>query len=108
MLEVVNKTLAFHTSTNYQILAPEPFADQVHEDLVRDLARIGTQEYASDFDFHLDVYRTFKLVNDGVSAFRTSLGRDMDELTSMPLALRRVQLVLRLWVRISMDSRVRL
>ncbi|KAL1755659.1 hypothetical protein FB107DRAFT_274673 [Schizophyllum commune] len=65
VLEVVNKTLAFHTSTNYQILAPEPFADQVHEDLVRDLARIGTQEYASDFDFHLDVYRTFKLVNDG-------------------------------------------
>ncbi|KAL1695448.1 hypothetical protein GGG16DRAFT_45350 [Schizophyllum commune] len=65
VLEVVNKTLAFHTSTNYQILAPEPFADQVHEDLVRDLARIGTQEYASEFDFHLDVYRTFKLVNDG-------------------------------------------
>ncbi|KAL1704933.1 hypothetical protein EV121DRAFT_204792 [Schizophyllum commune] len=65
VLEVVNKTLAFHTSTNYQIRAPEPFADQVHEDLVRDLARIGAQEYASEFDFHLDVYRSFKLVNDG-------------------------------------------
>ncbi|KAI4523458.1 hypothetical protein K525DRAFT_361264 [Schizophyllum commune Loenen D] len=65
VLEVVNKTLAFHTSTNYQIQAPEPFADQVQEDLVRDLARIGAQEYASEFDFHLDVYRTFKLVNDG-------------------------------------------
>ncbi|KAL1745699.1 hypothetical protein HDZ31DRAFT_35878 [Schizophyllum fasciatum] len=65
VIEVVNKTLAFHTSTNYQILAPEPFSDQVHEDLVRDLARIEAQEYASEFDFHLDMYKSFKLVNDG-------------------------------------------
>lgn len=69
----MNKTLAFHTSTNYQIRAPEPFADQVHEDLVRDLARIGAQEYTSEFDFHLDVYRSFKLVNDGVSALASVL-----------------------------------
>ncbi|CAA7259117.1 unnamed protein product [Cyclocybe aegerita] len=65
IIEVVNKTLAFHTSTNYQIQVPPPFENDVHEDLHADLLRISEQEYSSDFAFHLDIYRSFKRVNDG-------------------------------------------
>jgi hypothetical protein len=65
IIEVLNKTLAFHTSVNYQIQAPEPFADDVHEDLHADLARISGQKYRSDFELHLDLSRTFKRLNDG-------------------------------------------
>jgi len=65
LVEVVNKTLAFHTSVNYQIQAPEPYLDDVHENLKADLARITQQGYPSDFDLHLDIYRSFKRANDG-------------------------------------------
>ncbi|RDB24235.1 Peptidase S41 family protein ustP [Hypsizygus marmoreus] len=65
LIEVVNKTLAFHTSVNYQIQAPEPYQHDVHEDLKADLARISRQDYASEFELHLDMYRSFKRVNDG-------------------------------------------
>lgn len=61
----MNKTLAFHASTNYQIQAPAPYDNDVHHDLHRDLARIGNTEYESEFDFHVDVYTSFKKVNDG-------------------------------------------
>ncbi|KAK0217230.1 hypothetical protein IW262DRAFT_178167 [Armillaria fumosa] len=47
---VLNKTLAFHTSVNYQIRVPEPFSNDVHEDLHADLARIGSQGHPSGFD----------------------------------------------------------
>ncbi|KAL0578755.1 hypothetical protein V5O48_003253 [Marasmius crinis-equi] len=65
ILEVVNKTLAFHTSTNYQIQAPPPFDNDVHEDLHQSVARISAQEYQSEFGFHVDLFTTFKRVNDG-------------------------------------------
>ncbi|KAG2015627.1 hypothetical protein CC2G_008882 [Coprinopsis cinerea AmutBmut pab1-1] len=65
VIEVVNKTLAFHTSVNYQVQAPPPYHNDVHEDLHGDLDRISQTEYDSEFDFHLDVYRAFKRVNDG-------------------------------------------
>ncbi|KAF8622711.1 hypothetical protein AX15_006802 [Amanita polypyramis BW_CC] len=65
LIEVVNKTLAFHTSANYQIQAPHPYQSDVHEDLLADLARISQKDYASEFDLHLDFYRSFKRVNDG-------------------------------------------
>ncbi|KAG6866095.1 hypothetical protein C0991_008847 [Blastosporella zonata] len=65
VIEVVNKTLAFHTSVNYQIQAPPPYHQDVHEDLHADLARISLRSYASDFALHLDLYRSFKRVNDG-------------------------------------------
>lgn len=65
LIEVVNKTLAFHTSVNYQIQAPPPYANDVHEDLLADLARINQTEYPSEFDLHLDFYRSFKRANDG-------------------------------------------
>ncbi|PPQ63478.1 hypothetical protein CVT24_005135 [Panaeolus cyanescens] len=65
VIEVVNKTLPFHTSVNYQIQAPPPFEHDVHEDLVADLLRISNQTHSSDFEFHLDMYRSFKRVNDG-------------------------------------------
>ncbi|KIY53947.1 hypothetical protein FISHEDRAFT_32250 [Fistulina hepatica ATCC 64428] len=64
-IDAVNKTLAFHTSTNYQIKAPKPFADQVQEDLVADLGRISETSYSSEFDFHLDMYLSAKRLNDG-------------------------------------------
>lgn len=65
IIEVVNKTLAFHTSVNYQIQAPPPYDKDVHEDLVVDLARMSEESYSSEFDFHIDIYRSFKRVNDG-------------------------------------------
>ncbi|KAK7044505.1 peptidase S41 family protein ustP [Favolaschia claudopus] len=65
ILEVVSKTLAFHTSVNYQIKAPEPFTQSVHEDLFRDIDRISHTQYASDYDFHIDLSRTLKRLNDG-------------------------------------------
>ncbi|KAJ7501967.1 hypothetical protein B0H11DRAFT_2171208 [Mycena galericulata] len=65
ILDVVSKTLAFHTSVNYQIKAPEPFTKDVHEDLFRDLERISNSEYASDYDLHIDLSRTLKRLNDG-------------------------------------------
>ena len=61
----MNKTLAFHTSVNYQRLAPWPFTLDVHEDLLKDLARIQHQKYASDYDLHIDMSRTLKRLNDG-------------------------------------------
>ncbi len=57
-----------HTSVNYQIQAPEPFNNDVHEDLHADLARISSQDHhPSEFDLHLDLFRTFKRVNDGTA-----------------------------------------
>ncbi|KAJ7346724.1 hypothetical protein DFH08DRAFT_914726 [Mycena albidolilacea] len=64
IIQVINKTLPFHTSVNYQILAPPPF-EYVHEDIVADLARIQETSYPSDFDLHLDLYRSFRRLNDG-------------------------------------------
>ncbi|KAF9031686.1 hypothetical protein BDZ89DRAFT_1101087 [Hymenopellis radicata] len=64
IIEVVNKTLAFHTSTNYEFQAPSPYAD-THEDIAADLARIGFQDYDSDYDLHIDISRALKRFNDG-------------------------------------------
>ncbi|KAJ7497391.1 hypothetical protein FB451DRAFT_1018980 [Mycena latifolia] len=66
ILQVVNNTLPFHTSVNYQILAPPPFQSDVHEDIAADLLRISEEKsYDSDFEFHLDLYRSFRRLNDG-------------------------------------------
>ncbi|KAI0792260.1 hypothetical protein C8Q75DRAFT_792008 [Abortiporus biennis] len=65
IVDVVNKTLAFHTSVNFEKLAPEPFTADVHEDLLFDLARISQQSYPSDFDLHIDMSRTLKRLDDG-------------------------------------------
>ncbi|KAL0577205.1 hypothetical protein V5O48_004803, partial [Marasmius crinis-equi] len=59
ILEVVSKSLAFHTSVNYQIQAPPPFDKDVHEDLRADLARIQSQSYSSEYDFHIDLSPSF-------------------------------------------------
>lgn len=58
--------MAFHTSVNYQISAPEPFTRDVHENLMADLTRIQMTKYPSDFDLHIDLSRTFKRLNDGI------------------------------------------
>ncbi|KAJ6499204.1 hypothetical protein C8R45DRAFT_1061350 [Mycena sanguinolenta] len=65
MIQTLNKTLAFHTSVNYQILAPHPFDQYIHEDLAADLARIQETAYPSDFDLHLDLFHSFRRLNDG-------------------------------------------
>ena len=65
ILDVANKTLAFHTSVNYQIQAPPPFNNDVKEDLLADIARIREQSYHSDYDLHIDLSRSFKRLNDG-------------------------------------------
>ncbi|KAF5371736.1 hypothetical protein D9758_003448 [Tetrapyrgos nigripes] len=66
IIDVINKTLPFHASVNYQISAPEPFTDAVHEDLLKDLARISSQSYDSDYDLHLDISKTFKNLKDAL------------------------------------------
>ncbi|KAF7296131.1 Peptidase S41 family protein ustP [Mycena kentingensis (nom. inval.)] len=63
-IQTLNRTLAFHTSVNYQLQAPAPFAD-VHEDIHRDLARIQDTEYPTAFDLHLDLYYSFRRLADG-------------------------------------------
>lgn len=65
MIQVINRTLAFHTSVNYEFRAPEPFTADVHEDLLGDLARISKQSYPSEYDLHIDLSRTLKRLNDG-------------------------------------------
>ncbi|OSD05135.1 hypothetical protein PYCCODRAFT_1432889 [Trametes coccinea BRFM310] len=65
IIEVINKTLAFHTSVNYEKRAPEPFTADVHEDVLADLARISGQTYANELDLHVDLSRTLKRLNDG-------------------------------------------
>jgi hypothetical protein len=65
ILDVVSKTLAFHTSVNYEIRAPEPFTADVHEDIFADLARISETQYSSDYDLHIDLSRSVKRLNDG-------------------------------------------
>ncbi|KAJ7217955.1 hypothetical protein GGX14DRAFT_439051 [Mycena pura] len=65
IIQTLNSTLAFHTSVNYQIQASSPFENDVHEDIVKDLARISRQFYASDFELHLDLFYSFRRLNDG-------------------------------------------
>ncbi|KAF9560741.1 hypothetical protein CPC08DRAFT_636240 [Agrocybe pediades] len=65
ILDVIEKSLAFHTSTNYQARAPQPFTSDVHEDILLDIARIRKQKYASDYDLHIDISRSVKRLNDG-------------------------------------------
>ncbi|KIK67323.1 hypothetical protein GYMLUDRAFT_69508 [Collybiopsis luxurians FD-317 M1] len=64
-IQVLNKTIALHTSVNYQISAPKPFDKDVHEDLHKDLARIQEQFFNSEFEFHLSVMHAFRRLNDG-------------------------------------------
>ncbi|RDB27918.1 Peptidase S41 family protein ustP [Hypsizygus marmoreus] len=73
IIDVINKTLAFHTSTNYEIRAPQPFTADVHEELLADLARIRAQSYKSDYDLHIDLSRSVKRLNDGLYAITPSL-----------------------------------
>lgn len=57
---------------NYEFRAPEPFTQDVHEDLLADLARISQQSYASDLDLHIDLSRTLKRLNDGHCVYLNS------------------------------------
>jgi len=50
IVDVVSKTLNFHTSTNYQIQAPEPYTD-THVDIQAELARIKRSKYDNDCMF---------------------------------------------------------
>lgn len=69
ILTASSRILNFHASTNYQIKAPQPFTDDVHEDIVRSLQRINETEYKTDLDFHIDLSRSFKRLNDGHAVY---------------------------------------
>ncbi|KIJ52329.1 hypothetical protein M422DRAFT_243123 [Sphaerobolus stellatus SS14] len=68
-IEVINKTLNFQTSINYQIQAPPPFSQDVHVDVVSELNRISRQQYSTEFDSHNDIYRTIKRLQDGHTVY---------------------------------------
>ncbi|TRM58929.1 hypothetical protein BD626DRAFT_510149 [Schizophyllum amplum] len=71
IIEVVNKTmLTFHASTNYQVQAPEPYADDVHEDVLADLAKIQATEYATDYEAHIAVQQAVARLQDGHCVWR--------------------------------------
>ena len=59
-----SKILDFHTSTNYQIKAPEPFSTDVQWDIIRDLERINGTRYLNDLLLHIDVSRSFNKLRD--------------------------------------------
>jgi len=86
IIEVVTKTLAFHTSVSYEAKAPEPFTQDVHEDILGDLARIAQQKYASDFDLHIDISRSVKRLDDGHCVY-TNACYDSLFVTYVPLPL---------------------
>ncbi|KAG6888646.1 hypothetical protein C0992_007963 [Termitomyces sp. T32_za158] len=65
IIDVIEKTLAFHTSVNYQIKAPEPFSSDVHEDILADLEEYRNTNYSSDYDLHITLSRALKRLNDG-------------------------------------------
>ncbi|KIM23356.1 hypothetical protein M408DRAFT_332377 [Serendipita vermifera MAFF 305830] len=64
IVDVVSKSLNFHTSTNYQRNAPFPFVD-VHVDVQGELARIKGSTYQSDYELHKDVSSQLKRLFDG-------------------------------------------
>ncbi|KAF9525913.1 hypothetical protein CPB83DRAFT_858837 [Crepidotus variabilis] len=68
IVEVVSKTLPFHTSVNYQRQAPPPF-EEIHEDLPGDVERISKKKYNSEYDMHIELSRAFKRLNDGHAAW---------------------------------------
>ena len=57
-------------STNYQIQAPEPYAEDVHEDVLADLAKIQGTDYASDYDLHIAVQQAVARLQDGHCVWR--------------------------------------
>ncbi|TFK72083.1 hypothetical protein BDN72DRAFT_378506 [Pluteus cervinus] len=65
VIEVINKTLAFHASLNYELQAPPPYNYDVQEDLMADLARISVTDYTSEYDFHVALSRATRRLNDG-------------------------------------------
>ena len=77
---------SFHSSTNYQIRAPQPFADEVHEDIIQDIARIRRSKYDNELDFHIDLSRSVKRFNDGHCVY-TNACFDSLFLSFLPLPL---------------------
>jgi hypothetical protein len=57
--------LPFHTSVNYQKLAPLPYTLDVHNDITNDLKTIAKTNYASDYDLHIAISRAYKRSFDG-------------------------------------------
>ena len=84
ILTAATRILDFHTSTNYQIEAPQPFTGDVHEDLIRSLKRIDQTNYNSDLEFHIDLSRSFKRLNDGHAAYINYCYDGMYPLTRPP------------------------
>ncbi|THH03064.1 hypothetical protein EW145_g6558, partial [Phellinidium pouzarii] len=86
ILDVVTKSLAFHTSVSYQVRAPKPFTADVHEDILGDLARIGSTAYSSEFAMHVDLSLSVKRLMDGHCVY-SNLCYDSLFLTFVPVPL---------------------
>jgi hypothetical protein len=56
---------AFHTSVNYQKLAPLPYTLDVHNDIYADLAEIERTNFPSEYEQHIALSRAFKKSQDG-------------------------------------------
>jgi hypothetical protein len=69
ILAVTTKMLPFHTSVNYELLAPPPYTLDVHSDIAGDLARINASAFPSDFALHVALSRAFKKAQDGHFAY---------------------------------------
>ncbi|KDQ08600.1 hypothetical protein BOTBODRAFT_37753 [Botryobasidium botryosum FD-172 SS1] len=68
LVDVVSKTLNFHTSVTYSLKQPAPF-DEINVDIQAELARIRKSTYSSDFALHQDLSRTVKLLKDGHAGY---------------------------------------
>ncbi|KDQ06441.1 hypothetical protein BOTBODRAFT_181596 [Botryobasidium botryosum FD-172 SS1] len=67
-IDVLSKTLNFHTSVTYSLQEPAPF-DEIHVDIQAELARIRGSTYQFDFELHQDVSRTVKRLKDGHAVY---------------------------------------
>ncbi|KDQ15060.1 hypothetical protein BOTBODRAFT_131652 [Botryobasidium botryosum FD-172 SS1] len=68
VVDVVSKTLNFHTSVTYSLKQPPPF-DEINVDIQAELARIRKSTYASDFALHQDLSRSVKRLKDGHAGY---------------------------------------
>jgi hypothetical protein len=64
--------LPFHTSVNYESLAPLPYTLNVHNNITHDLSVIEKTHYSSDYDMHIALSRAFKKSQDGHLAYINS------------------------------------
>ncbi|KAG9075946.1 hypothetical protein FS749_012331, partial [Ceratobasidium sp. UAMH 11750] len=68
IVDTVSKTLNFHTSVSFHLNMPDPFTES-KVDIQAELRRIQATNYDSDFDFHLDLSKSVKKLNDAHAGY---------------------------------------